>query len=68
MTHDDITKAIMELQRVLHRSDVYRLRAVLEECREYFDSRADADYQGEESDYIPNEEMRLLVEIDEVLK
>jgi len=44
-----------------------RLRDCLEELREYFDQRADAD-QPSGSSPIPNEEMTLLMQIDEVLK
>lgn len=36
----------------------------LDDCREYFDRRADADYNGER--YVPNTEMRLMQETDEL--
>jgi hypothetical protein len=49
---------------LVHEND--QMRAALLECREYFDERADAD-QPSGSQPIPNEEMRLLMEIDGVL-
>ena len=38
----------------------------LEECGEYFDNRADADFNTEDG-FIPNEEMRLLSVVKEAL-
>lgn len=46
---------------------VKKLEYVLNECKEYFDQRADADVQGDPSVFIPNEEMVLLGKIDKVL-
>jgi len=44
------------------------LVAALKECREYFDGCMDADYQGEETGYVPNEEMTKHIMIEELLK
>lgn len=40
----------------------------LTDCLEYFEDCYDADYQGEETGYVPNEEMRLGVQIVEGMK
>jgi hypothetical protein len=44
---------------------IKQLEGTLGECREYFDQRSDADC--DQDGYIPNEEMKLLCEIDEVM-
>ena len=44
------------------------LLGLIEELREYFDQRADADYQGEEDGFVGNDEMKMLTEIDSVLE
>lgn len=44
------------------------LHEILEECLEYFEDCADADYQGEETGYVPNDEMRLAQRIKDTLK
>ena len=44
-----------------------RLSAVLGECREYFDQRADIAEYSDETGHTPNDELRLLQEIDAVL-
>ncbi|MBN7804862.1 hypothetical protein JZX86_05725 [Agrobacterium rosae] len=44
---------------------VAALIAVLVECENYFDGRADADC--DQDGFIPNEEMRLLTEVREAL-
>lgn len=44
---------------------IAELESTLGECREYFDGRADADF--DQDGLIPNAEMKLLCEIDEVL-
>ncbi len=48
--------------------EIEAMRDVLEECREYFDGRADAEYFTDQPTPKGNEEMRLLVRINEVLK
>lgn len=47
-------------------SEVERLKALLEEIRDWADQRADADY-CEEFGFQPNDEMKLIHRIDEVL-
>ena len=42
-----------------------KLEAALNECAEYFNQRSDADC--DQDGFIPNEEMRLLTEIEEAL-
>lgn len=44
---------------------IAELEAVLGECQDYFEERADADC--DQDGFIPNEEMRMLHSIDEVL-
>lgn len=44
------------------------LHEILEECLEYFEGCADADYQGEETGYVPNEEMVLSEKIRQIIK
>lgn len=39
------------------------LSDVLDAVEEYLDDRADADCQGDPAKYVPNEAMRLLVEL-----
>lgn len=43
------------------------LAEALRQCRGYFDDRADAEYFTDSPTPLPNEEMRLLVEIDDAL-
>ncbi|PDT47297.1 hypothetical protein CO661_14035 [Sinorhizobium fredii] len=40
----------------------------LEECEEYFDNRADAEYFTDDPSPVPNEEMRLLTVVLDALK
>jgi len=40
----------------------------LTDCLEHFESCYDADYQGEETGYVPNDEMRLGVQIEGSIK
>jgi hypothetical protein len=44
---------------------IAELESALGECRDYFDDRADADC--DQDGFIPNEEMRMMTAIDEVL-
>jgi hypothetical protein len=39
-------------------AEIAKLRDVLDECKDYFDNRADADH--DETGFVPNEEMKLL--------
>jgi hypothetical protein len=39
----------------------------LEECHEYFDGRADAEYTTDSASPTGNEEMRLLVQVNDAL-
>lgn len=43
------------------------MRDALERAREYFAERAEAEYFTDRASPVPNEEMRILVEIDEAL-
>jgi len=43
--------------------DVRKAMAALNEIEEYLQSRADAEYQGEETGWVGNKEMRLLQEV-----
>jgi hypothetical protein len=46
-----------------------RLRGALEECEEYFDQRADADYQDDQlCPYVGNPEMTMLVAVRSALQ
>lgn len=45
-----------------------RYRALLEEVNEYFDQRADADCEGDPPRFVPDEEMRWKVHIEDELK
>jgi len=40
---------------------------VLNACLEYFEDRQDADCEGDPLEFVPNEEMRLAVQIRQVL-
>lgn len=44
---------------------IKELESALNQCREYFEERADADC--DQDGFIPNEEMRMVTEIDESL-
>lgn len=44
-----------------------KLLAVLHEVREYFDQRADIASYSDETGDVPNEEMKLLAEVDEAI-
>jgi hypothetical protein len=44
------------------------LHDLLAECLEYLEDFSDADWQGEETGYVPNEEMRLAEKIRQVIK
>lgn len=44
---------------------IKELESALNQCREYFEERADADC--DQDGFIPNEEMRMVTEIDEAL-
>ena len=57
-----IVRAISE-RAVAQSAEITRLRELLEECLEYFDQRADAEYLPDSAVPIPNEEMGLLVAI-----
>lgn len=46
-------------------SRIATLESTLTECREYFEERADADC--DQDGFIPNMEMKIMVEIDEVM-
>ena len=50
----------------LHEMRIENLTELLHELRDYFDNRSDADHNG--VDFVANEEMRLMMRIDEVLK
>lgn len=39
----------------------------LEQCEQYFDTRADADCEGDPLEFVPNKEMRLLSVVREAL-
>lgn len=45
----------------------YELLEVLEECLEYLEGCYDADYQGEETGYIPNDAMCIGGRVEEVI-
>lgn len=45
-----------------------RYRALLNDLHEYFDQRADADCEGDPPRFVPNEEMRWKVHIEDELK
>jgi hypothetical protein len=47
------------------RRKIAKLEAALDECREYFEDRADADQEPGDSYPRGNEEMKLLVTIDQ---
>ena len=49
------------------RKEIEQLRTVLNECRGYFEQRADTTDYSDETGHTPNEEMRLMQEINEVL-
>lgn len=51
----------------LHESH-HALVEALNQCREYFDGRADADCEGDPLEFVPNREMRILAEIDAALR
>ena len=38
--------------------------SLYEQLVEYFRSRQDADFEGDPGEYVPNEEMRLLSQLD----
>jgi hypothetical protein len=61
---DESCKAIGEGIARLHRANATLIEA-LEECRDYFDERADAD--GDVTGFTGNEEMKLLVLVDAAL-
>lgn len=42
------------------------LLEALQECKDYFMDKADADYEGES--YVPNKEMRIAVSIDKAIE
>jgi hypothetical protein len=43
------------------------LEQVLIDCSEYFADRADADCEGDPLEFVPNAEMRLQTQVDDVL-
>lgn len=45
-----------------------RVIANLQDVREYFDDRADAEYFTDRAEPVPNEEARLLVTVDECIE
>lgn len=49
-------------------TDLIDLTEFLEQCAEYFDGMADAEYFTDRADPVPNTEMRLLTEANELLR
>lgn len=47
---------------------LFEIRAMLEECRDYLDQRADADCKGDPPEYVPNQAMRIMGRVDELLE
>lgn len=48
------------------KNKIKQLRTVLHQCETYFEARADADC--DHVGFIPNEEMKILIEIREIIK
>lgn len=44
------------------------LEQFLIDCEEYFDNGADADWQGDPGDYVPNDKMRFLGRVYDLQK
>lgn len=51
-----------------YETKTFELHARLLECLDYFDQRADADWQGEEVGMNPNEEMQMTQAIEATLE
>jgi len=69
----DLVHKTAECNEVIRRcadaeSRVMELASKLEDVRDYFDQRADADAVGDPFEFKPNEEMRMLTEINKVIR
>lgn len=70
-TRNEILELQLSVKSWRDEADKWRRKAfaivhALEQARDYFDNRADADC--DQDGFIPNQEMRLLSEIDAALK